>query len=228
MIENSIWMCVAILVIVLAIVIPLNWTSLKDYTLNPLEYRNKGSTGERGAYLKLLKFGLPGKQIFQNIYIRGARHDLTEIDLIAVSSKGIFVFEVKNYRGNVYGDASKQKWIQYIGKQKHYFLNPLLQNNGHIKAVRHLFKEYLDLNIIPVVIATNNSNWKISGLSEKDNIIMNWGFDVDFPKIYSSCEECLDSSEINVICEILKKHERPDKSVRDEHLRNVRKYRSKI
>ena len=54
---------------------------------------------------------------------------------IVISKFGIFVIETKNYYGLIIGDKYKAKWIQYIGKNKYYFNNPIHQNYGHIKRL---------------------------------------------------------------------------------------------
>lgn len=70
-------------------------------------------SGERlGAYgekltAKELKwvnfFGRKGK-ILRNIYIPKENGETSEIDLLYITQKGIFVFESKNYSGWVFGD----------------------------------------------------------------------------------------------------------------------------
>ncbi len=62
--------------------------------------------------------------------------------MIAVTEKGIFVLERKNYSGNIYGDEKFPNWTQFIGKGKKYkFYNPIWQNNGHIKALENFLPD---------------------------------------------------------------------------------------
>ena len=67
----------------------------------------------------------------------------TEIDIIAVTEKGLFVLESKNYSGWIFGDESSTKWMQMlVSGQKNQFYNPIKQNEGHIKKLT----EYLGVN----------------------------------------------------------------------------------
>lgn len=61
-----------------------------------------------------------------------------QIDHLIISQFGIFVVEMKNYYGLILGEEHKDKWIQYLGKKKSYFLNPIHQNYGHVKALEEL------------------------------------------------------------------------------------------
>lgn len=70
----------------------------------------------------------------------------TQIDHVVVSRFGIFVVETKNYSGWIYGDAEQSHWTQVNFSKKNRFLNPVLQNKKHIKAVRQT-TGISDLNI---------------------------------------------------------------------------------
>ncbi len=63
-----------------------------------------------------------------------------QIDYLILSRYGIFVIEMKNYSGTIIGDEYKDNWLNIMGKKKHYFLNPIYQNHGHIKVLESLFK----------------------------------------------------------------------------------------
>lgn len=61
-----------------------------------------------------------------------------QIDHIVLSNYGIFVIETKNYYGLIKGRDHDKNWCQFLGKRKYYFLNPIHQNYGHIKALSNL------------------------------------------------------------------------------------------
>lgn len=70
----------------------------------------------------------------------------TEVDVIMISSAGVFVFECKHYAGSIYGRETSRTWAYYLGGKKYTFYNPILQNDGHINALvklldlpRHVF-----------------------------------------------------------------------------------------
>ncbi|UQB41530.1 NERD domain-containing protein [Thiomicrospira microaerophila] len=79
-----------------------------------------------------------------NLIIPG-KNGTTEIDLVIVSKFGIFVIEVKNRKGLIYGGERDKEWIQEIDGRKFRFQNPLHQNYGHIKSLSKLLELEDDL-----------------------------------------------------------------------------------
>ena len=74
-------------------------------------------------------------RVFSNLYLT-RNGKVSEIDLLALTEKGIFVFESKNYSGWIFGDLNSPKWTQVLkGGEKHQFYNPALQNAYHIKKL---------------------------------------------------------------------------------------------
>ncbi len=59
-------------------------------------------------------------KIFKNIVIE-AFDGTTQIDQIIVSKYGIFVIEVKTYKGWIFGNERNSKWTQVLYKQKNTF-----------------------------------------------------------------------------------------------------------
>lgn len=104
----------------------------------------KGIIGELyvAAFLKIL----PNDKysVINNLLFTWNGHS-TQIDHIVVSIYGIFVIETKYYKGLIYGGENSEYWLQNIYGNKHQFRNPILQNQGHIRALKHLLHEYEDL-----------------------------------------------------------------------------------
>ncbi|MDO4611508.1 MAG: nuclease-related domain-containing protein [Candidatus Saccharibacteria bacterium] len=202
------------------------WRAYKnsDQYKNPKEYRTKGSTGERLAYLQLVNdYGVPEKQILRNVYIPTKR-GTTEIDLLVISKKGILIFECKNYSGNVYGDGNRDKWIQYLGNTKNYFLSPVVQNKYHVAQLKEYFKDIKDLPVIPFVVTTGNANWKLKNIKPEDNVMYWTG--VRFGDVYNSLEDsAIMKANINKIYGALKKFERPDEEVKKAHIESLKRHK---
>ena len=84
----------------------------------------------------------------------------TQIDHILVSTKGIFVIEIKHYKGWIFGNQKSKVWAQIIYKNKFIFQNPLLQNYKHVKAVQSIF-DFLESQFIHnIVVFTGASIFK--------------------------------------------------------------------
>ncbi len=62
----------------------------------------------------------------------------TQIDQIIVSPFGLFVVEIKNHKGWIWGDVNSPQWTQTLRSGKYPFQNPLRQNYKHIKALQEL------------------------------------------------------------------------------------------
>ncbi len=84
--------------------------------------------------LKLVNlFGRRGKTL-RNLYLPKERGETSEIDLVYLTQKGIFVFESKNYSGWIFGDEQAQYWTVVLpNKQKNRLYNPIKQNRTHLK-----------------------------------------------------------------------------------------------
>lgn len=110
----------------------------------------KGIIGEFlvAAFLKILP--KDKYTVINNLLFTWNGHS-TQIDHIVVSIYGIFVIETKYYKGLIYGGENSEYWLQNIYGNKHQFRNPILQNQGHIRALKHLLHEYEDLPFISII-----------------------------------------------------------------------------
>ena len=60
--------------------------------------------------LKLLNLlGRKGK-VLRNVYIPKDNNETSEIDVLFITQKGIFVIESKNYSGWIFGSEKQYKW----------------------------------------------------------------------------------------------------------------------
>lgn len=132
-------------------------------------YFDKGNYGEFVLYRKLIKI-IDKKLVLTNVYLEGKNTESTEIDILAITNKGIYVFEIKNYGGYIFGSESDKYWTQVLNKwSKYKFYNPLRQNYAHIKAV----EKYLNIgleDVIPIITFSNRSKLSKINVSEKHNI----------------------------------------------------------
>ena len=98
-----------------------------------------GNFGEFLIYSCLEDLGEEHK-LLTNVYLPKGDGTTTEIDLIMISTTGIYVFESKNYSGWIFGDENSRYWKQIIRGGRHFqFYNPIWQNKKHISFLkRHL------------------------------------------------------------------------------------------
>lgn len=101
--------------------------------------KNDQDKGAYGEWLTEYLFGnnnIKGySKSLHNIYIP-YRGKTSEIDVLLVHEKGIFVIESKNYSGWIFGNAEQANWTQCLpNKDKNKFYNPIKQNRTHINAL---------------------------------------------------------------------------------------------
>ena len=102
---------------------------------------DKGHYGEYLAKYALGNNNIAGySKILCNVYVP-YRSKTSEIDIILIHEKGIYVFESKNYSGWIFGNAEQKNWTQCLkGGKKYQFYNPILQNRTHINALANFLK----------------------------------------------------------------------------------------
>lgn len=102
--------------------------------------RGKGYYGEYLAFKELYPKLTGCCKILMNLQIPTGDGKTTEIDLLLIHETGLYVFEMKHYKGTIYGKTSDQKWTQYFRTAPNsHFYNPILQNQYHIKALQKMF-----------------------------------------------------------------------------------------
>lgn len=107
-----------------------------------LHYRNAGQFGEYLIDYALQSNGIEGERVvLTNLYLP-MKGKTTEIDLLMLHEKGIFVIESKYYSGWIFGSEDQLKWTQcFRNGHKEHFYNPVKQNRTHIRALA----EYLSM-----------------------------------------------------------------------------------
>lgn len=122
----------------------------------------RGERSERRVILTLLKAGINPKAIFHDLYIQKPSGEYTQVDVAVATRVGIIVFEVKDYSGWIFGNDRQKYWTQLLayGKEKHRFYNPVMQNAGHIQAIRQCLPQNSNVPIYSVIVFFGNSEFK--------------------------------------------------------------------
>lgn len=123
-------------------------TYYKDTGNNYLYIRflDHGKYGEYLTYKKLSSYEKDGASFLFNAIIPREDGKTSEIDVMMICRKGIFVFESKNYSGWIFGDEGQKMWTQSLPQgqgrksRKERFYNPVMQNRGHIKHLTAFIK----------------------------------------------------------------------------------------
>lgn len=98
-----------------------------------------GRRGEKltARKLKLVKFLGRDGRILRNVYLPEENGNTTEIDLLYITRKGIFVFESKNYSGWIFGNERDTYWTATLPNgDRNRIYNPIRQNRTHMRWLR--------------------------------------------------------------------------------------------
>lgn len=139
---------------------------------------DKGSSAE----FKIGK-GLEGitgyKKFIYNCYIPKSNGGTTEIDVLMIHEKGLFVIESKNYSGWIFGNEDQTQWTQVLksgrySSQKNHFYNPIKQNTTHVKWLEK-YLEPLNFNIpfYSVIVFGNSCELKNITITSNRHAVMN-------------------------------------------------------
>lgn len=187
---------------------------------------NKGNKGEFVLYRKMVKI-FDKKYVFTNLYFDGLNTDKTEVDVMAVSNKKVYVLEMKNYRGYVYGSDNDVYWTQVFNRfSKYKFYNPLRQNYAHTKAV----EKYLDLEsyqIEPIVVFSNSSRLRRISVKETNNIIQIKDLRRFIRNNERNSQETFSEEDRLNIAEKLILTEKVSDEIKREHIRQIQEHVNK-
>ncbi len=120
------------------------WNTFKKLIFNPSVKGYIGEARLERSIDMLDIFGYHG-YCLRNVYVPKRDGSTSEIDIIYITRKGLFVIESKNYSGYIFGDDQYKYWTStlYAGKnwlgfkkvEKNKLYNPIWQNSSHIKAL---------------------------------------------------------------------------------------------
>lgn len=183
-----------------------------------------GARGEKKCYDMISIYEKTGSKILRNIYLPKSSGETTEIDMLMISQKGIFVFECKNYKGWIFGNSGKKYWYQTLPKgyqksESHRFYNPIFQNNNHIKALKYILDEHVPYYSILSfsddctfkTIPQTSSNIRIAKFSELRGVL-NHFLDV---------ENKMTSEHVNEIYDFLYPYTKVDEETKRKHVERI-------
>lgn len=181
---------------------------------------SKGKVGEKVVAGKLNLLPKDQYRVLNNVMIPTPKGS-SQIDHVIVSIYGIFVIETKNYKGWIYGGEHAEYWTQNIYGNKYQLYNPILQNAGHVRALRHVLKDYEPLPILPIVAFSGRADIKVK---VEEACVVYWN---QIRKVINRFKEKrLTWSQVNEICEAVQMAQlKPGKEVNKQHLKDIRRAR---
>lgn len=139
---------------------------------------DKGSMGEYQISKSLDMITGYNKKIY-NCYIPKDDGTTTEIDVIMIHEKGVYVFESKNYNGWIFGTETQQYWTQSLKagngqSQKFQFFNPIMQNETHVNWLgKYLSELRRDIVFYSCIVFGNSCELKNITLTSDRHVVVN-------------------------------------------------------
>lgn len=126
----------------------------------------KGERGEHKAS-KAADKALAGHNAISmcDVYLPWPDGRTAQIDQIIIADSGIYILEVKNYKGWIFGNERNQYWTQVLttgirGESiKNRLYNPIKQNATHINCIRRSIRDYT-VPIHSVIVFSDESEFK--------------------------------------------------------------------
>ena len=178
-----------------------------------------GALGEYKTSRQFEEVKYPHKIIY-NCYIPKTNGETTEIDIVAITEKGIWVIENKNYKGWIFGDAYSKKWCQTLNKNKYFFYNPIWQNKTHIKYLSNILSSMPE-NYFKSIIVFNRATIKKVSLPDNNTYVFDMGQLRNFLK--EPHLNLLSPEQINAIYEKLLPYTNVSKEQKKTHIDNINK-----
>jgi len=182
-----------------------------------------GKYGEYLIYRNLRQFEEDGAKFLFNVYVPKDDGGFSEIDVLMICPKGLFVFESKNYSGWIFGNETQKNWYQTlpVGKgrksQKEVFYNPILQNKAHIKHLRTFLEKEIPAHSVIVfsercTLKNVETNTLVIHRNEVSNAVTHTCREVDI---------CLSENEILEIYNKLYPYTQLDEKTKALHIAQI-------
>ena len=151
----------------------------------------------------------------------------SQIDHVLITPYGLFVIETKNYQGTIYGGKDRKTWL-INGKFK--MMSPLLQNYGHIQALKNLIDVKYHPFFISMVSFTKRCTLKIGVDLRKiqsDEFVI---YDIELSEFiqrkaailkYQNKEPILIKDDIEKVYQALLNANIQDASIREQHVESI-------
>lgn len=193
-------------------------------TLNEIS----GNIGERMA--KVYAKTLPGALVLHDVLIDGADGYTSQIDLVLIGNRGVYVIEMKMFDdAKIYGDTKNSKWNYYKHGKKYEIYSPLKQNKKHIEYLKGFLKEFGDVPCFSIIVMVCD-DFKVSGEKDGNTIVCN-SLPAMERAIYQIAEdkpEVFDDIRKREIFDYIKANQYIGKEARSVHKQNVIAYKENL
>ena len=199
-------------------------SSYYQITKRPYSDLDQGEFGEYLIYKALKTFERQGGRFLFNLYIPKPNDETTEIDVVLIHPKGLFVFESKNYNGWIFGNEKNRYWTQTLPKgrghesHKERFYSPIRQNGAHIKHLKRILSQsvpmwslivFSDECTLKDVTVSPDKQYKVIQLHQLKSLVSK--------VIKETPDDIFSTSDVNWMYEELYPFTQEDEETRQQH-----------
>ena len=198
----------------------------------PTAKEMKGSFGEylTKYYSQLVLDGL----IIHDVLIDGEDGYTSQLDLVIVGLKGVYVVEVKFFEdARIYGDGKRSKWYYYRGGKKFDIYSPLKQNKKHIKYIKEFLKDFGEVPCFSV-LAILCDDVKVTDLNDDkenpDTVVITGllALEKAIQKLTVNKPIVFDETKKKEIYDYIVNNQHKGKDARQEHKENVKAFKNSM
>ena len=88
------------------------------------------------------------KDVLHDFMLPGAYGGIAKIDHAVMTAGGLLCIQTKHYNGVVFGEPDEPQWANVDGVIRRRFLNPLIQNEGRMRALQRVVPEVPVANLV--------------------------------------------------------------------------------
>gem|GEM_PF-5197841 len=168
----------------------------------------------------ILEKHFPKAHIIRNASLKKIDGTMTDVDLLLVTKKGVFVIESKNFGGWIYGYENKKNWLQtFPNRERYYFPNPMSQNKSHISAVHYALNEYKHLKCYSFIVFGNACRLKkLDTYSDNVMVIYAYYLIEALKFIYNKSDDVLSPGEVDTISKHLQETTKHMETTHKKHI----------
>lgn len=189
-----------------------------------------GRHGEKLTARELKKASARGFEgrVLRNAYIPKENGETSEIDVLYLTEKGVFVIESKNYSGWIFGNEKDQKWTQSLQNgQKNRFYNPIRQNRGHVRWLHNYLGE--DVPMFSIVVFSERCELKKITVTSSDvAVIKRPDLQKTIRRIWESAPTCMDERQVDELYEKLEPLTHAKRSTKKAHVEDIREQQEEM
>lgn len=176
---------------------------------------SKGKRGEKHVAVRLSHLPKEEYKVINDLLLQSNGYS-SQIDHVVISVYGIFVIETKYYNGWIYGGRDSEFWTQNIYGHKNKMRNPLLQNQGHIKAISKTLNGLGNIPIYNIVAFSRKATLK----TDRSLPVMYWR--QVLPYIKNHKEPQISEDHAEEIYKKLLESNVTDRDARKQHIKSVK------